>query len=199
MIWFAISCIPPKSTHQASQTILKRKDGSQFIGSFATSKGKRAQSDLMSLLRPHTPPKPLEGALAVTIIWNYPWRKSEPKKNRVHGSLPCDTRPDCDNLAKGFLDCMGRLGFFIDDAQISDLRFSKNWTEHPGISVEIIKKGRVVPQKGNKDQLKNHPTGLLPPQPITSFSDMEDVNKKDQQHERDNTTINIPTCENEQG
>jgi len=198
MIWFSISCIPPKSTHQASQRILKRKDGSQFIGKFATSKGKRAQDDLMSLLRPHTPPKPLEGALAVTIIWNYPWRKSEPKKNRVHGSLPCDTRPDCDNLAKGFLDIMGRLGYFFDDAQVAELNFSKNWSEHPGISVEIRKKGRVIPQNGDKDQLKNHPTGSTPTQSPTPSSHEEDVNKKDQLDERDNIT-NIPRGEDEQG
>ena len=137
MLQFRIDCIPPKATAQASTRILKRKDGSQFVGKFANSKAKKAQDDLLVLLQPHRPEKPLKGPLLLSIIWVYPWRKSEPKKNRVSGLLDCYTRPDCDNLAKMFQDCLTRLAFFGDDSQVSRLYFAKFWGDHPGISVTL--------------------------------------------------------------
>ena len=133
---FTIHCIPPKATHQASLRIMRRKDGSQFVGKFAKSKGKQAQNDLMTMLMEHRPDKPFSGPLAVSVCWVYPYRKSEPKKNRT-GLIPCHTRPDVDNLFKMLGDCMTRLGFWADDSQVYSLTFSKFWGEMPGIQVEI--------------------------------------------------------------
>ena len=134
---FHIKCIPPKSTHQAALRILKRKDGTQFVGKFATSKGKRTQDELLTLFAPHAPKLPLAGPISVTVRWQYPWRKSESKRNQAKGSLPCDTRPDCDNLAKFVLDIMTRLGFWNDDAQVATLHFTKRWADEPGIWVGV--------------------------------------------------------------
>lgn len=134
---FFIQCIPPKSTAQASARILKRRDGTQFIGKFASSKGKRTQDDLMILLRESLPLMPHEGPLRVSVEWTYPWRKSESKKNRKLGYLPCTTKPDADNLCKLLFDCMTRLGYWIDDALISDLHFKKGWGDKNGIGITI--------------------------------------------------------------
>ena len=136
-----LSCIPPKATHQASARILKRRDGTSFVGKMQNSKGKAVQRDLLALLHPHAPAQPFEGPLKVKVAWCYPWRKSEPKKNRLAGSKPCDTRPDVDNLAKMFLDICSRL-FWVDDSQISSLTFSKWWGDHPGIALEILEMGK---------------------------------------------------------
>jgi hypothetical protein len=53
----------------------------------------------------------------------------------ARGVIPCDTRPDCDNLCKILFDAMTRLGFWGDDSQIADLRFVKCWGDTAGIGV----------------------------------------------------------------
>lgn len=133
---FTIHCIPPKATHQASLRIMKRKDGSQFVGKFAKSKGKQAQNDLMTLLMPHVPASPIQDPVRLYVKWVYPYRSSEPKKNRI-GQIPCNTRPDVDNLFKTLGDCMTRLGFWLDDSQVYSLTFEKFWDEVPCIYIEI--------------------------------------------------------------
>ena len=136
-IEFKIPCNPPKSTAQASLRIMKRKDGSQFVGKFAKSKGQQTQNQLMSLLNEHRPEKSLTGPLSLSVRWVYPWRKSESKRNMSLGHMPCDKRPDCDNLMKLLGDCMTRIGFWEDDSQIADLRFQKFWGDNPGIEIAI--------------------------------------------------------------
>ena len=140
MINFFIPCIPPKSTHQAALRILKRHDGTQFVGKFATSKGKRVEGELMTLFMPHRPPAPMQGPLELTVDWCYPWRKSEKRSNKTDGRLPCDVRPDCDNLAKFVCDILTRLAFWNDDGQVANLIFRKCWHNHPGIGIRIESK-----------------------------------------------------------
>lgn len=134
---FFIPCNPPKSTAQASMRIMKRSDGSQFVGKFANSKGKKTQDELMILLAQHRPEKAFDGAVKLSVSWRYAWRASEPKKNKVNGFKYCDTRPDCSNLVKMFEDCMTRLGYWKDDSQVAILYFEKMWDYRPGIRVEI--------------------------------------------------------------
>jgi len=136
-IAFFIPCNPPKSTAQASHRIMKRRDGTQFVGKFDSSKGKAVQDELLIMLGQHRPATAFSGPLVLIVEWCYPWRKSEPKKNMVSGWKWCDTRPDVDNLCKLLFDCMTRLGFWVDDSQISRLDFSKKWGDFPGIDIAI--------------------------------------------------------------
>ena len=134
---FTIKCIPPKSTHQAGLRILKRKsDGQQFIGRFATSKSKHATNELMMLFEPHRPAVSFKGPLRLTILWMYPYRKSEPKSRRWP-CKPCDTRPDVDNIFKGIGDILTRLGFYGDDGQVAELHLTKCWNAETGIAVTL--------------------------------------------------------------
>jgi len=137
IIQFFIKCIPPKTTVQTNHRIMRRKDGTQFVGSMSNRKSAQVQKELMLLLSEHVPERPLEGPLKLNVQWRYPWRKSEPKKNRANGTRWCDTRPECDNLCKGFQDCMTRLGFWTDDSQVAALYFSKEWCDTPGIYVSV--------------------------------------------------------------
>lgn len=137
---FFIDCIPPKSTHQASQRILKRKsDNKMFIGKSESSKGAQVKRDLISLLYPYRPAQAMEGPLQVCIRITWPWRKSEKKKYRERGYRYSDKRPDFDNLAKLICDVMTRIGFYQDDSQIADGRVIKGWGKTPGIGIEIEK------------------------------------------------------------
>mgnify|MGYP000064395921 CR=1 FL=1 len=105
----------------------------------------RAERDLVSLLTAHRPAKcgTIEsGPVAVSVLFIWPYRKSEPKKRTAGGGLlPCDTRPDADNLTKMLLDAMTRCAFWRDDGQVADLRIAKLWGPEPGISIRIDSMG----------------------------------------------------------
>ena len=132
---FFIKCNPPKTTMQATTRIFKNKySGKMFIGK--TDKAKSVKEELMALLRPYVPEKPFDKPVRVIIEWGYPYLKSVRKKD-IGKVIPCDTRPDCDNLIKGFFDIMTRLGFWVDDSIVYDVRFRKFYTESAGIGVAI--------------------------------------------------------------
>ena len=48
-----------------------------------------------------------------------------------------ETRPDCDNVAKLLIDCMTKLGFWLDDAQVARLRVSKRYAEGDNAQITI--------------------------------------------------------------
>ena len=130
-------CNPPTSTGQASNTILKRKDGSMFVGKKSTSKGASVISFWDSMLLPHQPETAFDCPLSVSIILRFPFRKSETKRNREKIAIPHTSRPDVDNLVKILLDRIERLSFIRSDSLISILHVEKYWHESPGFSITI--------------------------------------------------------------
>ncbi len=76
----------------------------------------------------------MEGALSLTTIWFFPMGKSH-KDGEWR-----TTRPDTDNLQKILKDCMTKLGFWMDDAQVSREYVEKRWSDMPtGIYIDIEK------------------------------------------------------------
>jgi len=139
-IKFWVNCVPPKSTHQSALRIFKTKDGRQFVG--RDKKGLKVARELELLLLPFRPVSPICSPVELCVSWHYPYRKSEPKKNR-NKSIPCATRPDADNILKGLIDAMTKVGFWKDDNLIFKLNFEKYFSENSGIGVRIrIDKGR---------------------------------------------------------
>ena len=134
LVEFWIDCVPPKSTHQSALRIFKTRAGRQFVG--RDSKGLKVDKMLQSLLLPHKPKVPYSIAVDLSVKWVYPYRKSEPKKNRT-APIPCITRPDSDNILKGLIDAMCKVGFFTDDSIIFRLNFEKFFSENSGIGVGI--------------------------------------------------------------
>lgn len=131
---FFIKCIPPKTTMQSATRIFKTKSGKMFIGK--TDKARSVKEELMALLMPYVPEKPFEKPLKVTIEWGYPYLKTVRKRD-IGKLIPCITRPDIDNLEKGFCDILTRMGFWKDDAIVWDLRFRKFYTDQAGIGIKI--------------------------------------------------------------
>jgi Holliday junction resolvase RusA-like endonuclease len=75
---------------------------------------------------------PLLCPLAVTMLFLF---SSKTKRERK----PKDTKPDCDNLAKGVLDSLNGL-LYRDDSQVVKLTIEKwhaNGTEQPHVDVRI--------------------------------------------------------------
>ena len=135
---FHLAILPPKATHQGSSMIMKRKDGSSFVGRPGNSPGAKAKKSLVQLLMAHAPEKPLEGPLRVSILVVWPWRKSEPKYRKALRAAPHFVKPDLDNYAKLLLDALADAAFFATgDQQVSHLNLSKAWADQPGIHFTI--------------------------------------------------------------
>ena len=132
-----LEIVPPKSTGQASATILKSKTGQMFVGKKSSSEGKRIQDMLWALLMDHKPPSPYVGPLAFTVTYIWPWRKSEPKKNRVSGFKWCDKKPDADNIPKILQDVMTQLQYWQDDSQIAVLGVRKAWGDDNRVGIYL--------------------------------------------------------------
>lgn len=131
--FFIPHAVAPKQTK--ANRLMKRKDGSSFIGRFTPADVRRNEEALASLLASHVPAKPLSGPVRARLVFQYSWRKSDSARRRAAGSQLKDTRPDCDNLVKNLLDVMERMGFFSNDAQVCDLHVRKVWTDSPGVQV----------------------------------------------------------------
>ena len=96
------------------------------------------QKTIRALAIPYRPSEPLTGPLIVdfTLILPRPGRLN--RKCDFAGLIPCDARPDRDNLQKGTQDALA--DFWIDDGQIFSGETSKYYAEKggdPRIIVEI--------------------------------------------------------------
>lgn len=132
---FRINCIPPKTTAQ--------QKGAMVIGGrvrfYTKAKVRHAENLLASLLMPYRPTVPFSRPVALSVVWTFPWRKSE-KKSVVRSGIPIPhtSRPDLDNLEKALLDVMTSLGFWTDDSLVFRKWTAKHWGPDPGISVQIV-------------------------------------------------------------
>ncbi len=132
MIHFFESCIPPKTTSQQKRLV-------SVNGKPRFFKSKKIEDSLAtfdSILMPHRPEKPMEGALSLIVTVTFPYTSGTPKKDEGkvlrHGK-----KPDLDNWVKGFIDRMVALGFMLDDGQIDQLMTKKERGSRPGIAVTL--------------------------------------------------------------
>lgn len=89
-------------------------------------------------LAQHAPEKPLDGPLSLTTSWLY--GTTSKKKAGTWKT----TKPDTDNLIKLFKDCMGRVGYFDDDAQIVIESTAKMWDTRSKIVVVLYQLDKRV-------------------------------------------------------
>ncbi len=91
-------------------------------------------AELASLMLPYR--QPLMGSVSALYVVCYPYRASEPQRNR-HRPIPKTTRPDGDNLAKQINDVLESVGFIADDSCIFDTRVVKLWDLHADLYVVL--------------------------------------------------------------
>ena len=99
-----------------------------------------ARQKFISYLAGHKPEEPLKGAVQLKVLFCY-----EPSGKHYHGEFKI-TKPDTDNLIKLFKDCMTKVGFWKDDAQVASEFVEKRYCNVPGIFVrvvEIVESGRT--------------------------------------------------------
>jgi Holliday junction resolvase RusA-like endonuclease len=127
------SLIPPKTTHHAKRLVRRGRFAAMVDKPELTT----ARETWMAVLRPFAPSTPLVGPLRALIDLTWPFRKGDGMRVRKNGRIPCDVKPDCDNMAKTIFDVMALLGYFSNDAQIFDLIVTKWFGDEPGITFHI--------------------------------------------------------------
>ena len=99
---------------------------------YETPRLKGARIRFETLLRRYRPETPLEGPVALAVEWRFSTQRHREGAYRV-------TRPDTDNLQKLLKDCMTRVGFWRDDAQVCREDVTKRWSrEKPGILIRVV-------------------------------------------------------------
>lgn len=125
MIEFVIPGAPPTAT--AQQKGQNRKTGAYY----KTPELKDAEAKYMAWCGKNRPDRPLEGPVALTVVFNFPATKTHPD-----GSYKT-TKPDTDNMLKLLKDCLTKTGFWKDDAQVAWELTVKRHRDIPCVCVRI--------------------------------------------------------------
>jgi Holliday junction resolvase RusA-like endonuclease len=134
VIDFTLDLIPPETT--AQQKGVSARGGKVRV--FTKQAIKDIEAMYCKALAPHRPEVPLKGAVRAFITFTFPWRESETKANRALGWMPRPTKPDADNAAKNFMDCLGTVGFFAKgDEQVAGLTILKGFGDRRSIRVRL--------------------------------------------------------------
>lgn len=126
---------PPISTVQhKGEKVVRGKSGKLFIHHFTKKKQQSALDEYIRRLNLDIQRRVnLDGigtfymfttAIKVQIDFLFPHPSYIKRRDRWLW-LPKITRPDVDNMAKGLLDCITRVGLIQDDGLIYDLRLRK--------------------------------------------------------------------------
>ena len=123
---FFLPMLPPTATAQEHKLDTRGKRPRVY----APPAMREARAKLEAHLAAHAPQEPFAGAVRLVVKWCFP-RGSHPD-----GAYKT-TRPDTDNLQKLLKDCMTRLGYWRDDAQVASEIVEKFWADIPGIYVAV--------------------------------------------------------------
>ena len=107
-IEFFMAMDPPTITHQEHKVAIR--NGRPVI--YEPPELLAARQKLTDYLAQHKPESKLTGPLELVVTWCFPTNDK-----KLNGQFKV-TRPDTDNLDKLLKDCMTRLGFWEDDAQV---------------------------------------------------------------------------------
>lgn len=129
---FFMPMVPPTATHQEQKVRSVRRGNKMVPQYYDPPDLADARAKLTAHLSQHRPANPLEGPVGLTVKWCFP-----------AGCAHSDgewriTPPDTDNLQKLLKDCMTRLGFWQDDAQVCWDISMKVWAKLPGIYIGAV-------------------------------------------------------------
>lgn len=99
------------------------------------NRGNTANYELQKNLLMNKPKAPFDKGVAITLKVYFIYGTKDKKKWGKRKT----TRPDGDNLMKGFQDYMQLYRYFMDDAQIAPLIVDRFWGQNNKIIVELFK------------------------------------------------------------
>lgn len=127
--------MPKATAQQKGERIAYRRLGGRmvpYIEHYRKANVQTVRTQLTLAMKKYKPEKPSERPIRLTICLYFD--KKQPKK--LWGKYKT-TRPDCDNYVKEVTDVMTELGFWIDDAQVSDLHVVKRYAEKATIYIKV--------------------------------------------------------------
>ena len=98
-----------------------RFSGGKFPRAYLPKKTRDWVRGATIILRSQWGAAPLEGAVAVELVFVHSRPKRLCRKKDAHGRLWRDRRPDIDNLCKSALDAIQAAGIVADDGQVAVL------------------------------------------------------------------------------
>lgn len=124
---FFMTMVPPTVTHQEKQVhVVNGKP--KF---YEPQELKAARAKLEAYLAKYKPEKKYTGPVELVSTWCFPVR------GKHKNGEPMTNKPDTDNLVKLLKDCMTKVGFWKDDAQVTRDIVEKFWADIPGIYIRI--------------------------------------------------------------
>lgn len=127
MIQFFLPMIPPTVTAQEHKIAVIK--GQPVV--YDTPEIKNARQKFMAHLSKHKPDEKYKGAVRLTVKWLFPITGEH-----FDGEYKI-TKPDTDNSQKLFKDCMTKVGFWKDDAQVASEIIEKFYSKITGIWVRV--------------------------------------------------------------
>lgn len=135
---FFVAMVPPTTTHQQQRIRVVQRKGRHVPLVYDGEEVAAARSKLTAHLAAFRPETPMAGPVSLLVKWCFPLDES----GRHHNGEWRVTKPDTDNVQKLLKDCMTRLGFWQDDAQVCSEVVQKFWADVPGIYIEVNQIGR---------------------------------------------------------
>ena len=118
----------PTATHQEKQVRVVRGKP-QF---YEPDGLRAARQKLEAHLSRFAPEKPLRGPVQLLVKWCFPITgKHQDGEWKT-------TKPDTDNLQKLLKDCMTKLGYWKDDAQVASELVEKFWAVQSGLFIMVM-------------------------------------------------------------
>ena len=111
----------------------------KFVSTYTPAKTKKEEKKVIAEIKKQYSEEPMKGALGVWITFYFAIPKSYTKKKceeLKHNEFLHTKKPDCDNLAKLYLDAMNGL-VYEDDSQIQQLHLRKFYEPNGEGSVHI--------------------------------------------------------------
>ena len=91
----------------------------------ATAQAKRAKKEIEKHFAYNKPNAPIRGQITVTLCFFFPAPKSHNWNKTGKEFVDKTTKPDIDNLCKGFIDAMVATGWIENDQSICSLHATK--------------------------------------------------------------------------
>lgn len=136
MIQFIIPIIP-KAQARTKAGINKHTGRAQV---FTPASQRKNENDLIALMAPYAPDKPMEGPLKLSVQAGLPIPRSWSKKKQaaaLAGEEWPTGRPDLDNYIKQICDRMTTLNFWKDDSSVVIITATKVYSENPCWQVSL--------------------------------------------------------------
>lgn len=138
-IEFFLPMIPPTVTQQEHKVMVR---GGKPVF-YDPQELKAARGKLIACVAPYAPDQPIQGPVRLITKWIWPIEGMKADYSQIVFDSPLDlfrwkeTKPDTDNMIKMLKDCMTKVGFWKDDAQVASEVTEKFMAAYPGIYVKV--------------------------------------------------------------